>query len=61
MGLPSITPCARRLVEHLTHTKGLTDKEVQRLKGQLAVVEAEYKASERKWVGVCWAWACVGA
>lgn len=39
---------AKALIEQLSHNKGLTDEEVRRLRGQLAVVEAEYKASERK-------------
>jgi hypothetical protein len=47
-----VTP-ATRLIQQLSHNKGLTDEEVRRLKGQLAVVEAEYKASEREWVFHC--------
>lgn len=37
-----------RLIQQLSHNKSLTEEEVRRLKGQLTVIEAEYKASERK-------------
>ena len=40
--------CTCRLIEQLTHNKGLKDEEVKRLKGQLALVEKEYKAAERR-------------
>jgi len=41
---------ACRLIEQLTHNKDLSEDEVRRLRGKLAVVEAEYRASERKCV-----------